>query len=220
MGAFELRGSGRDAGSTDTGRGVSPGGWTHLAGTARDGDREAFDALFALVAERLRVYVRLRTGPALGARLEPVEVLQETYLQAWRSRESFDFAGEREFLHWLCRIAENRLRDLAAGLGAAKRRPDGERVAFDGLLERARESATGPVTAAARSEARERLHDGLAELEDAEREVLLQRFFQGRELADIGARLGLSVSAVRRRLARGIERLGRAVGPDPGGVGR
>jgi len=186
-------------------------GWKTLVARAQAGERPAFDRLFALVAERLALFVRLHTGARLAAQVEVVDVLQETYLQAWRSLETFEFRGERALLAWLCRIAENRLRDLAQNLGAVKRGAGRERIEFEHVLELARESATGPVTAAARGEARERLSDALDRLKDDEREVLLLRYFQERELEDIAGRVSLSVSAVRRLLGRAVERLGRAL---------
>jgi len=191
---------------------TNPRGWQALVERARRGERPAFDRLFAIVAERLALFVRLRTGPQLAAQVEVVDVLQETYLQAMKSLATFEFRGERALLAWLCRIAENRLRDLAQNHGAAKRGAAVERVEFEHVLELARESATGPMTAAARSEARERLCGGLDSLKEDEREVLLLRYFQERELEDIAGCVGLSVSAVRRLLARSVERLGRSLG--------
>lgn len=180
------------------------------------GEREAFDELFARLAARLSMFLRLRLGGRLGREVELVDVLQETYLSAWKSVSGgmgagFDYRGDRVALGWLCRVAENRLRDLAQLAAAAKRRPEGQKLGFDRALSLSRESATGPVTAAVRVEAREQLCAALGALDGAEREVLLLRYFEDLTFEQIAARLGRSASGVRRLVARGLERLGRSL---------
>ncbi len=177
---------------------------------ARAGDRDAADRLFEAAAERVLVYVRARLGPTLAARVEPLDVLQETYAEALRSLDRFEEAGAGSFARWLCRIAEHRLLDLAKRERAVKR--DRRALPASRLLERARASRTGPLTAAARIERDEHLAQALEELEEEERAAILARHFQGRTLEETARDLGRSVSALRRLLGRAMARLGRSLG--------
>jgi len=182
-----------------------------LVTRAQGGDRDAYDRLFALAADRVLLFIRLRLGSALAAKLEPMDVLQETYTQALESFSRFDYRGEKSFARWLCRIAENRLRGLADYHGALKRGSGSEEGSVTRALERVAEVGTGPVTGAARIELRETLAGALGRLPENEREVLLLRFFQGRELDDIAVCLGRSVSSVRRLIGRATRALGKRI---------
>jgi len=178
-----------------------------LSERAKRGDRDAYEALFAQAVDRLRLFVRVRLGKQLRAQLESEDVVQETYLAAHRDFPRFECRDKDAFARWLCCIAEHRIRGLADHHGAAKRTPPG--VASPSAAQRAPGAATGPVTAAARVEARERLAIALAELEDEAREVLLLRHFQGRTLDEIARLTGLSETTVRRRIGEGQRELGR-----------
>ncbi len=175
-----------------------------------------FDAHFARSAERLLVYLRLRMGPDLCARIEPLDALQEVYLKASGLRERFTSGDEGDFVRWLCRIAENHLQDLVRYHGALRRRPATPPAPISAVIEGLRKNATGPVTAAGRAEEQLRLREAIAALEEAQRTVVLMRFFQGRSLDEIAHRTGRSPSAVRRLLGRATASLGTRLGTDGG----
>ena len=178
-----------------------------LVARARAGDQGAYDRLFALAADRVLLFLRVRIGPELRTRLEPMDVLQEAYAEALAAFPRFEYRGDDTFARWLCRIAENKVRGLAKYHGAQKRR-SGAAPNVTQVLDRARADATGPVTAVARIEQREALEGALAELEEEEREAILMRFFEGADLAAMAERMGRSVSGVRRLLGRATNRLG------------
>jgi RNA polymerase sigma-70 factor (ECF subfamily) len=75
-----------------------------LVARARDGDRDAFEQLVLLYADRLYAVV-LRVS---GNRDEAEEVVQETFLRAWRSLHRFE--GRSQFFTWLYRIGINEAR--------------------------------------------------------------------------------------------------------------
>lgn len=175
---------------------------------ARAGDREAYDQLFALAADRVLWFIRLRLGAGLRGRLDSMDVLQETYLEAHRAFARFEYRDDGSLFRWLCRLVENRIRGLADHFGAQKRRPPGEALPISKVLERVRASRTGPATAADRTEQRERLAAALERLESEEREVLLLRSFQERSVEEIADLLGKSTSSVQRLLGRATVRLG------------
>ena len=182
-----------------------------LVSRAREGDREAYDQLFAAAADRLLLFVRLKLGPGLHARVEPADVLQDVYLTAHEQFERFEPRGEGSFLAWLCGIARHRVLHLAEHFDVAVRRP----VEADGvsrMLELTRNDRTGVVTAVGRLDARNQLAEVIEGLEDDQREVLLLRFFEGLSQARIAERLGRSSSAVQRSLAAALGTVGSRLG--------
>lgn len=183
-----------------------------LVERARSGDRGAYDRLFERAAERVHLYIRLRLGAALRARLEPADVLQETWLQAFGAFDSFQDRGPGSFARWLCRIAENCIRGLADHHGARKRRPEGGVAPLSGVMERLRASTAGPGTRAARHEALSRLASAVEGLDPEAREVVLLRFFQDRTIDEVAAATGRSPTAVRRLLGKAVRVLGRDLG--------
>lgn len=175
---------------------------------AREGDRSAYDDLFARASARLLLFIRVRLGPALAGNLEPMDILQETYSRAHRSFADFIPAGEGSFVRWLCRLAENQMRDCADHFAAAKRRPPGKALPVSEVLAKAEATGTGPATAFDRARVRERLAGALETLTEDERRAILLRFFEGLSIDEMAASLDKSPSGVRRLLGRAANRLG------------
>ena len=165
---------------------------------ARAGDRTAFDRLFGLHADRALLFIRARLGSKLREKVESCDVLQEAYLAAYQAFDTFDFTGDGAFMRWLCRIIENRIRDLGDHFAARKRQP----------VEIPRSAATGPSTAVGLAEDRERVARALEALSEDHRQVLLLRYFEGLSAEETGQRMGRSAGAIRNLTARALAELG------------
>ncbi len=185
-----------------------------LVARAQGGEAGAFGELFERQVPRLLTFIRLRLSAQLAVRLEPLDVLQETGLGAFQSIGDFEARGRGAFGRWLCAIAENRIRDGADYLGAAKRLPPGQLEAISVVLERACQTVTGPATRAARDDRSEKLGGLLEELEPELRQALVMRFFRGSTTEEIARELGCSETSARRRIARGTEVLGARLGEE------
>ena len=166
---------------------------------ARAGDRPAYDQLFALHADRALMFVRARLGPALRARVDSMDVLQDAYLAAHRDFDRFEYTDEGAFLRWLCRIIENRIRDGNDYFAALKR----QAVALP------RSDPTGPSALLDRAEARQRVADALDRLSDDHRRVLLLRYFEGLSAEEAGGLMDRSAGAIRNLTARALDELGK-----------
>jgi RNA polymerase sigma-70 factor (ECF subfamily) len=80
------------------------------------------EAAFAELAERYRRELQVHCYRMLGSFDESEDMVQETFLRAWRRRDSFE--GRATFRSWLYRIATNACLDFLAG-HARRPRPYG-----------------------------------------------------------------------------------------------
>ena len=192
---------------------------TILLRDAKHGDRDARDHLFARAADRVLLYARMRLGAALRARVDAMDVLQETFLHAHRDWHRFEASDkdldrdlDRGLAQWLCAIAENRIRDLADWHGAARRNIAREARDVTVVLRDLQRSGHGPATSMVRRDERDRVSDAVDTLASEDREVLLLRHFEGLTLDAVAERTGRSASSVRRALGRAVQQLGKHLG--------
>jgi RNA polymerase sigma-70 factor (ECF subfamily) len=75
------------------------------------GDKAAFGAL----VERYRHELQVHCYRMLGSFEDSEDIVQETFLRAWRRRASFSFDGNSSIRAWLYRIATNACLDVLRG---------------------------------------------------------------------------------------------------------
>lgn len=185
--------------------------------TALAGDPQAIDRLFARVADRVLLFVRLRLGARLRARVDSLDVLQETFLHAHRDIATWQPQGaelERAFAKWLCAIASHRIQDLAAWHGAARRDVRAEQRQVSTVLAQLQRDGHGPATSLVRREERDHLAAAVEQLPDEDRDVFVLRHFAGHTVDAIADQLGRSASSVRRSLGRSTCAVGRRLAPE------
>jgi RNA polymerase sigma-70 factor (ECF subfamily) len=186
---------------------------------------------FASETEPLRRELLAHCYRMLGSLDEAEDLVQETYLRAWRSYGTFE--GRSSLRTWLYRIATNACltaleqrgrRALPSGLGGPADDPDGPVTpAGAGLswLEPIPDARVVPDSAdpaevvAAGEGLRLALIASLQYLAPRQRAVLLLREVLGFPAAEVAQMLGVSTAAVKSALQRGRARLGQAA-PSPG----
>jgi RNA polymerase sigma-70 factor (ECF subfamily) len=185
-----------------------------LVGKAQKGDPDAFAALIGKYERRLEALIHVRLGPSLRQRVEMEDVLQETYLNAFRSIEQYEWRDEGSFFKWLGGIAENVLRRLARGhLRMLGREVSLERCAQSAegdsgkLAELLRARDTSPTDALRRKERFERLEKALGKLTPDHREVIILAVLRGLSMREIASQVGRSVPAVSMLLLRALRKL-------------
>ncbi|WP_280409017.1 sigma-70 family RNA polymerase sigma factor [Nocardia brasiliensis] len=161
----------------------------------------------------------------LGSVHDAEDLVQETYLRAWRSFDTFE--GRSSVRTWLYRIATNGCltalesgahRALPAGLGAASGDPYAEPVLAaswigwvqplpDALVTA--ESADPASVAVSRDSLRLALIHCLQSLTENQRAVLLLRDVLGMTAAEVATILDTSTAAVKSTLQRARARLDR-----------
>ena len=182
-----------------------------LVTRAQSGDREAYETLFARSYDQVRLFVRLRLGARLRAKLDSGDVLQEAWMDAHRAFPNFEWRGPRSFTSWLCRIAEHRIRGLVDHHNAQKRKPPEGLARVSQMAHRIARSQTGPATRAGASDEATRLALAMDDLSSKAREVLLLRFFQELTIHEIAELTGHSATSTRRHLGTAMRELAASI---------
>ena len=182
---------------------------------ASRGDDPARHALLARHRARLRRMVAVRMDPALAARVDPSDVVQEVLMEAHRTLDAYLQDRRLPFYPWLRRLAWERLAKLYRHhVGSRKRSllregaegpglPDRSALA---LAERLVAGGTSPSRHLLRKEMRDRVRAALAGLGERDREVLALRFLEGLSTAETAVVLGLGAGAVKSRVMRAVAR--------------
>jgi len=173
-----------------------------LLARAALGDGNAFEIL--VVRHRAAVY-RYARSVAAGAS-DAEDVLQETFLAAWRGAGGFE--GRSSVRTWLLVIARNRA--LRSREQLAARREDGGASLVE-LGIRAGFGSDDPERIAVAAERRNALDGALASLDREDREILVLRDIEAIPGEECAEALGLSVPAMKSRLHRARLRLVAAV---------
>ena len=167
-----------------------------LVERARQGDAAAIELLV-----RRNNRVLFRTARAiLRDDAEAEDVVQETYLKAFRALATF--RGESSFSTWLTRIAANQaLMRLRSEKRAGKVIPIDHQNGAS-LMETVEDEAAGPERAAMGAEMRGLLERRIDELPDLYRAVFVMRAVEEMSVEETGAALGLPEATVRTRFFR------------------
>lgn len=172
-------------------------GWAVVAAEAQrrgvtrlDGEAVLRRAYTAHGAELFRMAAR-----SLGDRGLAEEVVQETFVRAWRAQERFD-ADRSSLRTWLFAIARNLVID------AARARSVRPQVA--GEVEethRVDDDPTEQVVVAMQIE------EALGRISPEHRQVLVEVHYRGRPHAEVAQELGVALGTVRSRVYYGLRAL-------------
>jgi RNA polymerase sigma-70 factor (ECF subfamily) len=176
------------------------------------------DALARLLAEHgPRIQNSLTIDRKWRSVLDPADVMQVTYLEAFLQIQDFDPHRPEPFLEWLRRIAKNNLRDAIRGLQRQKRPQPAKRISEDAqtdLLALLGVVTTTPVRQAVREEREARLEAMLDALPEDYGHVVRLYDLQGLPIADVAGRMQRSPGAVHMLRARAHDRLRAMMGSE------
>lgn len=187
-----------------------------MMNNARTGNIDAKEALLELHRARLTKMVQFRMPTSLVRRCDPADVVQEALLEASKRLDEYLNTGTMGFYVWLRWLTNDRLTDAQRQhLGAAKRDANREVHGTSRLSERSGfqladvlvGQLTSPSRAAAREELRAAIQDGLATLDEQDREVLILRHFEQLSLDEVAQCLQLSKSGANKRHLRALREL-------------
>ncbi len=187
-----------------------------LVALAKDGDQSALNKLCEVYNERVLRIVRMRMGPELRSKQESMDLVQDAFISALRSLENFTYQNEGDFLRWVSKIVENRIRDNLEKLHTNKRdirkeiplnNTSATQDTFVGTSEPI-DTAT-PSLILSKREGLNKLEKAISELKPEYREVIILTKLEGLSHKEVGEKLGKSPDAVRMLLARAMSVLSR-----------
>ncbi len=194
----------------------------YLVALAKDGNRSALNQLCSIYGERVRRIIRFRFDKKLRPKLDSVDIVQDALILALGGLQDFTYRNEGDFLRWLSRIAENKLRDILEKFHADKRDVrkefpfNKEGGSTDDNIVGAAEAmdTTTPSVIMRKKESLDRLEKALDELKPKYKEIIILKKIEGFSHADIAERLGKSTDAVGMLLSRAMAALAIAYGKD------
>lgn len=148
-----------------------------------------------------------------GSEAEAEDLVQETFLKAWRQRDKFD--GRASFGTWLHRICANcsldhlRYRRRRQDSGS----PDSNSNEDENPMDRVPAAAPSPERLALSDEINRTLQPALAELSEMERTAFVLRHYEGMPIEEIAVTLGVHTGAARHSVFRAVQKLRRALEP-------
>lgn len=160
-----------------------------LISRARGGDREAFGAL----VEQYRDNVYRLAYRMCGNAYDADEAAQEAFVAAWRALPNF--RGDAKFSTWLYRLTTNAAIDVM-------RREKRHQTVGDGEMIDLADDADSPQETVERTEQQEAVQKALATLSEEYREVLLLRYMEELDYAEIAEVLQLPSGTVKSRINR------------------
>jgi RNA polymerase sigma-70 factor (ECF subfamily) len=194
-----------------------------LLGNARAGDTRAQGRVLEVYRAYLTLLARLQIGRRLQGKVDPADVVQETFLEAHRDFGKFRGATEAEFVAWLRQVlARNLANTVRRWQGTKQRDVRLERELQDGLDQSSRALDRGlaapgssPSQQAARREQAVLLAEALGQLPADYGEAIVLRHLEGLTFPEVALRMGRSEDSVKKLWARGLAQLRLLLGGVP-----
>ena len=186
------------------------------------GDRAAFGTLYRATSAHL-LGVILRINPDRG---QAEDVLQETFVNVWRSAGGFD-AARAQPLTWLTSIARNgaidslrrakaRVQTVSSHVGSAEEGDEAD------LVDRVESDEPGPLQLLQRSAEKRDIEHCVGRLSAEQQQCVALAYYQGLSHSEVAEHLaqplGTVKSWVRRALLALKDCLARASGIETGGA--
>jgi RNA polymerase sigma-70 factor (ECF subfamily) len=194
-----------------------------LLNQARQGDTDAVEKLLAEHREPLRQRISKRLDPALAARLDASDVVQEVMLEVSNRLREYLQNPSMPFALWLNLIADDHMIDAHRRHRQAKKRSldreqpmhparPADRSSIE-LIAQLVDPEHTPASAAMWQELQDRVDAAIATLDEADQEVI--RLKHSKQLAnqEIAKTLGLTEAAASMRYLRALRRLKAALAP-------
>ena len=140
------------------------------------------------------------------------DVFQETFLQLYASRDSFD--TNRPLRPWLFTIAANKAKDAlrkwqrtsAVSIGTMA---DSQDFSFDDMLNTVTSDSTMPYDELQKDETAQRVRQIITDMPENLREILILAYFQGFSYKQMAQILSIPIGTVKSRLHTAVGRFAK-----------
>ena len=170
------------------------------------------EAAFAIIVDRYKnsLYAFLRQF--LNRRDIVEDVFQETFLQLFTSRDSFD--KSRPLRPWLFTIAANKAKDALRKWQRTAAVPigtmgDSQELSFNDMLNTVTSDSTVPYEELQQQETASRVGQIISKMPDNLREILLLAYFQKFSYKQMAEVLSIPIGTVKSRLHTAVGRFAK-----------
>jgi RNA polymerase sigma-70 factor (ECF subfamily) len=183
-----------------------------LLDLVRQGDRQALEQLVVRYQADVHAYVDARLDPRVRVRESASDVVQKTMMEVVRRMDDYLRREPMPFHLWVRHTAYERLQKVHRDHRQAEIRsvhreqflpPRSSLMLARPLLAR----GPGPDEQLAAKDFAERVSQAVAQLDEADREILLLRHVDDMPYEDIARVLGIEPAAARKRYGRALLRL-------------
>jgi len=173
---------------------------------AKEGNRDAFRRLYDGHRERVfRLAFRYTRSTQ-----DSEDVMQETFIKAFKGLKTFDFVKDSGFSSWISKIC---VHSAIEHLRKAKRRMGENVLSLSDLSGEPQSAAPAPDRAAAAVLTIAWLHDAIRRLSPAQQIIFDLRYRQHLDIKEIATHMGCSESNIKTQLARSVAKLRKQLEP-------
>ena len=192
-----------------------------LVSKAIDGDTYALEHLLLDHYSRLEMHIAPKIPSQVRRQLATEDIMQEVFSQVFRDISSYKAREGASFFAWLRAIADHRLTDALRRVRSKKRGGDFHQLSKAAfaqtdsiveLIDIVCQDSHLPEKSAARRDAAQAIHVGVANLPLDQQQVIRERFFEGKKVEEIAESMGRTTSAVRGLIHRAQKNLADAMG--------
>ena len=189
----------------------SAGDEERLINAALAGDSTALDQLLLRYYDRALAYISGRMSEAQHRHFEPADVLQATYMKAYRNIATFKPQSRHSFFAWIKQIADHQLYDESrkmtrrANIGLAAQKA-GHESYFDMMAAVPGNNPTA-TTLFKKKELAGAFHLAMAKLDARYQEAIRLRYLEERPMPEVAEALGVTEDALRGILHRARKKL-------------
>jgi len=173
---------------------------------AKEGNKDAVRRLYD--GHRERVY-RLAFRYTRSAQ-DSEDVMQETFIKAFRGLKKFDFVKDSSFTSWISKIC---VHSAIEHLRKAKRRMGEHVLSLSDLPHEPRSAAPAPDRAVAAVRTVAWIHDAMRHLSPTQQVIFDLRYQQHLDIKEIATHMGCSESNIKTQLARSVAKLRKQLEP-------
>ena len=182
----------------------------------REGDAGEINVLLDHHRGALRRMIQQRLDPAIKARVDASDVVQDVMLEASQRMHEFLEQSKMPFHVWLRHLARDRMIDLhRRHRRSARRSVDREQAnqvkgvsdSSVQLLKQLKDAELTPAAAVIRRELQAQFFAAIEQLPEDDREIVLMRHVEQLSNSQVAELLGLSQPAAGMRYLRALKRL-------------
>lgn len=187
--------------------------------SAKLGNKEALNHLFARYQSRVLRVVRLRLTPDLRHKLglQSMDILQEVFMYAFKHLKDFEPKSQGHFLNWLSKKVQHYIYDRLDYISREKRKAPQGKISIEQefipkgetskMKIQLKDKGPTPYQIAVIKEKKEIIDSLLDLLEPEQKEIIINRDLEELTFKEIGKLYDKSEDAVRKQYTRAFKKL-------------